>query len=109
MDGSGDLFIADSNDNVINEVNGSTGAVTVVAGGGNCDAQQNRQTWLPWRWRPGHGRHAELPRRPRVEGSGTDENLFIADTFDNVIREVDLSTGIIQTIAGNYTSELQES
>ena len=35
-----------------------------------------------------------------VDGQG---NLFIADTFNNRIREVNLSTGIITTVAGNGT------
>ncbi len=104
IDSSGNLFIADSNDNVVDEVNASTGTVTIVAGGGT--ATPSKIGKLGYLGDGGLATAATLsfPEGLAVEGSGTDENLFIADTFDNVIREVDLGTGIIQTIAGNYTA-----
>ena len=36
VDGSGDLFIADTYNNVVREVNSSTGMITTVAGNGIC-------------------------------------------------------------------------
>ena len=93
VDSAGDLFIADSGDNVIDEVNQSTGAVTIVAG----DGTQN------YSGDGGPATAAELssPDGLALDGSG---DLFIADTDNNAIREVNLQTGIINTVAGNGTS-----
>ena len=95
VDSSGNLFIADSNDNVVKEVNAATGTVTVVAGAGSPKSGIGDG---------GQATDAKLnfPEGVAVEGSGDDEELFIADTFDNVVREVNLESGIIKTFAGNY-------
>jgi hypothetical protein len=92
VDSSGDLFIADSNENVIKEVNGTTGAVTVVAGNGTAGYAGDG----------GEATAAELdfPEGLALDGAG---DLFIADTFNNVVRELNLTTGIITTYAGNFT------
>ena len=149
LDGSGDLFIADSDNNVIREVNLDTGIITTVAGngtagysgdGGPATAAElsepdgicrstdratslsptpeqcgprgqpqdrdhhhrrgQRHRRLQRRRRPGHRRRAERPGGVAVDGSG---DLFIADTGNNVIREVNLTTGIITTVAGTGT------
>ncbi len=91
VDSSGDLFIADSNENVIKEVNGTTGAVTVVAGNGTAGYAGD----------DGEATDAELdfPEGLALDGKG---DLFIADTYNNVVRELNLTTGIITTYAGNY-------
>jgi hypothetical protein len=86
LDGTGDIFIADTQNNVVREISGGT--INTVAGDGS----------------PGFGGDggaaldAELanPIGIAVDGSG---NLFIGDTGNSVIREV--SSGIINTIAGN--------
>ena len=94
VDAAGDLFIADTGNNVIREVELSTGIITTVAGNGHrrataatADRPPPPQLQRPaaWRWtRAG--------------------DLFIADTDNNVIREVSLTTGIITTVAGNGTA-----
>ncbi len=91
LDGSGDLFIADSYDEVVRELNASTGAVTTVAGDGVAGYLGDS----------GQATDAELndPQGLAVNGSG---DLFIADAGNNVIREVNLNTGIIATIAGTF-------
>ena len=93
VDTSGNLFIADSSDNRIREVNHSTGIITTVAGNG-----------MPFYGGDnGRATSAELddPSGVAVDSSG---NLYIADTGDIRIRKVKFSTGIITTVAGTGTS-----
>jgi hypothetical protein len=97
LDGSGDLFIDGDADGVIREVNLNTGIITTVAGNGT--------------WNDGNGTSsdsgdggpataAELndPEGLAVSSSG---ELYIADFAGDVVRGVNLKTGIISTIAGN--------
>ena len=92
VDSAGDLFIADSINNVIREVNHSTGNISIVAGNGTAGYTGDG----------GQAASAELngPFAVTVDAQG---RLFIADEFNNVVREVNLSTGIITTVAGNGT------
>ena len=95
VDASGDLFIADSHNNRIREVNASTGVITTVAGNGTAGYSGNG----------GQATAAELndPCGIAVDASG---DLFIADTGNNCIREVNASTHVITTVAGNGTCGL---
>jgi hypothetical protein len=89
VDSAGDLFIADALDNCIREVSHATGAITTVAGGGNQGLGDGGQATA-----------AELdqPWGVAVDSAG---ELFIADGSDNRVREVNLSTGVITTVAGD--------
>src|SRR6266550_648185 len=91
VDASGNLFIADSGNNVIREVVAATGIIQTVAGNGTYGYGGDG----------GAATSATLssPYGIFVDASG---NLFIADSGNNVIREVVAATGIIQTVAGNY-------
>ena len=88
------LFIADRDNNVIRELNLATGKVSTVAGTGTYG---DGGTNIP-------ATSAELasPTAVAVGSSGLD--LYIADTFNNVVREVNLTTGIITTVAGTGTA-----
>jgi uncharacterized protein (TIGR03437 family) len=91
VDVSGNLFIADAENNVIRKVSPS-GVITTVAGNGTAGFS-------------GDGGQATLaqlnfPDAVAVDASG---NLFIADDYNFRIRRVSAS-GIITTIAGNGTS-----
>ena len=92
VDGSGNIFIADDNNNVIREVVAATGIIQTVAGNGRQGYSGDG----------GKATQAELysPFGVSVDGSG---NIFVADANNNVIREVYAATGIIQTVAGNGT------
>jgi len=88
VDATGNLFIADSRNNVIREV-GTNRIINTVAGNG---------TW-GYSGDGGAAANAELrfPSGVAVDATG---NLFIADSGNNVIREVG-TNGIINTVAGN--------
>ena len=92
VDNSGNLFIADTCNDVIREVNASTGAITTVAGNGTCGYSGDG----------GAATNAELdaPTGIAVDAAG---DLFIADSGNDVIREVNYATGVITTVAGNGT------
>jgi sugar lactone lactonase YvrE len=93
LDTSGHLFIADRDNNVIREVNLSTGIITTVAGNHTFGFSGDG----------GQATAAELgsPSAVAMDSAGT--HLFIADTFNFRIREVDLTSGVISTFAGNGT------
>ncbi len=88
------LFIADRDNNVIRELNLATGVVSTIAGTGTFG---DSGTGIP-------ATTAALanPTAVAVNSSGLD--VFIADTFNNVVRELNLTTGIITTVAGTGTA-----
>jgi hypothetical protein len=94
VDGSGNIYIADTYNSVIREV-ASNGTIQTVAGGGTgCTAQTDLL---------GDGCLATSallndPYGVFVDSQG---DIFIADTGDNVIREVVANTGNIQLVAGS--------
>jgi len=90
MDGAGNLYIADTGNNAVRKIAGSTGIITTVAGTGAIGSS-------------GDGFAAVLaelnqPQGVTVDGNG---NLYIADTSNHRIRKVDAVSGIISTVAGN--------
>ena len=92
MDGAGNLYIADTNNNVIREVNLTTGTIATVAGNGA----------------PGYtgdGGAATAATLNSPEGIAVDAagDLYIADTDNDAVREVIAATGNIATIAGDGT------
>ncbi len=90
VDGSGNIFIADISNNRIRRVDHSTGLITTVAGsvtyGYNGDGIAATSATLYY------------PASVSLDDSS---NIFIGDHFNNRIRKVDHSTGLISTIAGN--------
>ena len=93
VDSAGDLFIADTNNNVIREVVKATGDIITVAGDGTAGYSGDG----------GPATAAELdgPRGVAVDSAG---DLFIADRLNSVVREVVKATGDIITVAGNGTA-----
>ena len=88
MDSSNNLYIADSTNDIIREVSGGT--ITTVAGIpdeggflGDGDPATAAKLNNPW--------------AVTKDGAG---NLYIADTYNCIIREVSALTGIINTVAG---------
>ncbi len=89
LDASGNVYVADSGNCLVREINSNFGMIIAVAGSGNCGNSGDL----------GPAISAELknPAGVRVDAAG---NLYIADYAANVIREVIAASGIINTIAG---------
>ena len=87
VDGSGNLYIADTRTSTVRQVD-TAGIITTIAGTGEQGYSGDG----------GSAVSAQLsaPYRVSVDGSG---NLFIADTWNHRVRKVD-TRGIITTIAG---------
>ena len=94
VDSSGDLFIADTGNNVVREVTPGSdgqladGTITTIAGGGTNTS--------PVGSGPALGFALNVPSG--VATNNTD--LFISDTGNNVIRSLDLTSGQMTTLAG---------
>ncbi len=90
VDIAGNLYIADTGNNVIRKVDASTGIMTTVAGNGKAGYSGDG----------GAATSAQLntPYGVAVDIAG---NLYVADVENHVIRKVTVSTGIITTVAGN--------
>jgi sugar lactone lactonase YvrE len=92
VDRSGNLFIADTQNERIRRVDGGTRVIVTVAGNGTFGFS-------------GDGGPATLAAFASPSGVSVDRwgNLFIADMFNQRVRRVDAITGFIQTVAGNGT------
>ncbi len=91
FDNSGNMFIADQQNAIIRKVSKATGIITTIAGspmnaGYNGDGSQATDAQLNW------------PSALAFDKAG---NLYIADQANSVIREVNMTTGIITTAVGN--------
>jgi sugar lactone lactonase YvrE len=88
VDSSGNLYLADSNNNVVWKIEAATGVMTIVAGDGTFGFSGDG----------GAATKAELenPQGVAVDSSG---NLYISDTNNRVVRKVSVA-GTISTIAG---------
>jgi len=89
VDGNGNLYIADGGNERIREVTVSTGVIATVAGNGTAGFSGDTG--------PATSAMLKYPMWVAVDSTG---DIFIADTSNNVIREV--SGGNINTVAGNF-------
>ncbi|MGH9604658.1 MAG: Ig-like domain repeat protein [Terracidiphilus sp.] len=95
IDGAGNLYIADSVNGEIREIDAATGIISVVAGGAAtvCGGATDPM---------GDGclATAAILNSPQGVTADASGDLFIADSSNNRIREVNASTGLITTVAG---------
>jgi sugar lactone lactonase YvrE len=89
LDSLGNVYIADTGNNVVRKITAATGIITTVAGTGLSGSSGDGG--------PATAATLNQPQGVTVDGNG---NLYIADTANHRIRRVD-STGAITTIAGN--------
>ena len=99
VDTAGNIFIADTHNNVVRRVDHSTGLISTVAGNGytgpfgmggfSGDGGPATDAELSW------------PVSVAVDAAG---NLFISDEGNSRIREVNQATGVITTVVGNGTN-----
>ena len=87
VDGSGNLYIVDFNNQRIRRVDAVTKIVSTVAGGATGDGG------------PATAAHLNSPRGVEADGAG---NFYIGDVFNYRIRKID-AAGNISTVAGNGT------
>ena len=93
LDGSGNLYIADSAHNRIREVNATTQVISTIAGNGNPAYTGDGSLAV--------NATLNTPYGVALDGAG---NLYIADSGNNAIRKIVLATGVITTVAGNGTA-----
>ena len=89
VDDSGNIYVADSGNNLIRKID-TNGNVTTLAGSGSQGSED------------GQGTSASFfaPRGVAVDSS---RNVYVADTYNNLIRKIDVS-GNVTTIAGTGSS-----
>jgi hypothetical protein len=99
FDAANNLYIADTGNSVIRKIDSATGIITTIVGGSTCSSSgcQSQGGYA------GDGGPATKALLNSSQGLALDRagNLYIADTLNGVIREVNASTGIINTIAGH--------
>jgi trimeric autotransporter adhesin len=90
VDASGNVYIADSGNNVVRKISSSTGIISTIAGKVNS---------LGYTGDGGPATNAELfnPYDVAVDPIG---NVYIADSQNHTVRKISATTGIITTIAG---------
>ena len=93
IDSAGNLYIADQDNARIRKVDAISGIITTVAGNGYQQYSGDGD--------PAVDAALNYPEAIALDSTG---NLYIADSFNNRIREVSADTGIIATLAGNYAS-----
>jgi RHS repeat-associated protein len=92
VDSSGNVYVSDFQGGVVRKVSASTGVISTIAGSGTSGYSGDG----------GAAISAQLdgPTALAVDSTG---NLYIADTWNSRIRKVNVSTGIITTVAGTVT------
>jgi DNA-binding beta-propeller fold protein YncE len=98
VDARGNLYIADSANNVIRRVDARTGIITTVAGDYAADKANDGLGGFSGDGGPATRAELNDPQGVAIDGAG---DLFVADTFNNAIREV--------TPAGVITTEVNTS
>lgn len=89
VDGTGNLYVADSGNQRIRRIDAATRIVTTVAGSGSVGFDGDGG--------PALSASLDSPSGVALDGEG---NLYISDTGNNRIRRVDATSGVISTIAG---------
>ena len=93
VDLAGNLYIADAGNNLVRFVNSASGIIRVIAGTGSPGYSGDLA--------PAASAQLSNPSRLCVDAAG---NVYIADSGNNVIRQVLAASGKINTISGNGTS-----
>jgi uncharacterized alkaline shock family protein YloU len=87
------LYFVDPINNTVSKIAIATGVVTRIAGS---------LTTQAWGYVDGPGSVANFKRPQGITTDGT--NLYIADTFNHVIRKMVIATGVVSTLSGRWNS-----
>ena len=97
VDAQGNLYIADAANNVIRRVDAKTGIITTVAGDVAADKASDGLGGFSGDGGPATSAQLNDPQGVALDGAG---DLFIADTFNNAVREVS-PAGVITTVVNS--------
>jgi streptogramin lyase len=89
FDAAGDLFVVDMTNHAVRKIALKTGIITTIAGSGKPGYSGDG----------GPAVHATF-KQPHSIQFGPDGSLYVCDIGNNVIRRIDMSTGLISTFAG---------
>ena len=90
LDGAGNLFFADSNNDVIRRIDAVSGVITTVAGVPQVSGYSAMGG-------PAISTSLSKPEGVALDAAG---DLYIADTGNDAIRKISAATGIMSTVAG---------
>jgi sugar lactone lactonase YvrE len=96
VDGSGNLYFAESSSHKIRKVTHATGIISTVAGNGY--GQGSQLGGYTGDGGPAIAAELNWPTDAKVDSAG---NIYIVDMQNNVVRKVTAATQKISTIAGN--------
>jgi sugar lactone lactonase YvrE len=92
LDSSGNVYVADTNNNVVRRIDHSSGIITTIAGTGTSGYAGNGQV----------ATSANL-NHPMGISFNSNGDLFVADYGNHVVRKIAASTSVITTVAGTGT------
>ncbi len=87
------LYVVDPVNNTVSKIAIASGLVTRIAGS---------LTTQAWGYEDGPGNVANFKRPQGITTDG--KNLYIADTFNHVIRKIVIATGMVSTLSGRWNS-----
>ncbi|MFC4035529.1 hypothetical protein ACFO3J_29265 [Streptomyces polygonati] len=105
LDVKGDLYIADSANNVIRRVDARTGTITTVAGDYAADQAHDGLGGFSGDGGPATSARLNDPQGVALDSAG---DLFVADTYNNAIRQI-TPAGIITTVVNSSAAAGGES
>ena len=92
-DAAGNVYVADASQHVVLRVNAANGAMEIFAGTGD-EAYGGDGG-------PASEAHLDQPHGLAVDAAG---NVYVADWGNHRVRKIDVSTGLIETVAGDGMS-----
>ncbi len=92
LDASSNLYLADTHNHRVREINANTGVITTIAGTGSPGYSGDTTAAT--------SANLALPHGLTSDSAG---NLYLADTANHRIRRIDATTGVITTVVGDGT------